>query len=170
MVQDFIQQTDDRTRQLTRDLLRQIHHAVLSVIDEAHGYPYLARIACQADEDGIPLAFLSEIAVHTRLLESQPKAALLIEAPPGRGEAMAQARLSLQVVARRLPDHGPAHAARLASWLAHNPKSRAYAELPGFHFWRLEPHAGLLNAGFGQAYRIGPGDIRTPPADHVRGR
>ncbi len=160
------QDVDLRTRALVQDMVATMRHAVLSVYDEAHGYPHLARIAAQSDKDGAPMAFLSEIAAHTRLLEINPRAGLLIEAAPDtKGDAMAQARMTLQVVARRMPSEGPDHAARLARWVARNPKARAYAELSDFHFWRLEPHGGLLNAGFGKAYLLQPSDIRKPPAD-----
>ncbi len=166
-----IRDVDLRTRALAQDMVASMRHAVLSVHDVAHGYPHLARIAAQADSDGTPMAFLSEIATHTRLLETNPRAGLLIEAAPdAKGDAMAQARMTLQVVARRMPVEGPEHAERLARWVANNPRARAYANLPDFHFWRLEPHGGLLNAGFGQAYYLQPSDLKKPPADLGRGR
>lgn len=166
-----IRDVDLRTRALAQDMVASMRHAVLSIYDAAHGYPHLARIAAQADQDGTPMAFLSEIASHTRLLETNPRAGLLIEAAPEtKGDAMAQARMTLQVVARRMPSDGPEHAARLARWVAQNPKARAYAQLSDFHFWRLEPHGGLLNAGFGQAYILQPSDLKKPPTETGRGR
>ena len=81
------------------------------------------------------------------------------------------AMMTLQVVARRMSNDTPDHAARLASWVAHNPKAKAYAQLPDFHFWRLEPHGGLLNAGFGQAYVLQPSDLKKyPPTETGRGQ
>ncbi|MFV0292871.1 MAG: pyridoxamine 5-phosphate oxidase [Paracoccus sp. (in: a-proteobacteria)] len=168
MMTDPIQKTDDYARQLTRDLLSRAQHGVLSVSDMESDFPHLARIAVQTDSTGIPLAFLSEIAVHTQILEKQPRAGLLIGASSQRGDAMAQARLSLQVTACRLPDHGPEHTARIDTWIAHNPKARVYACLPGFCFWHLNPHGGLLNAGFGKAFRLRPEDIMMPPEQSVR--
>lgn len=165
-----IRDLDLRARALAQDMIANMRHAVLSVLDASHGYPHLSRIAAQADIDGTPLAFLSEIATHTRLLESTPRAGLLIETTETKGDAMAQARMTLQVVARRLPNDGPDHAARLARWVAQNPKARAYAQLPDFHFWRLEPHGGMLNAGFGQAYHLQPSDLKKPPTETGRGQ
>lgn len=166
-----IRDVDLRTRALAQDMIASVRHAVLSVYDVAHGYPHLARIAVQADTDGTPMALLSEIATHTRLLETTPRAGLLIEAAADtKGDAMAQARMTLQVVARRLPSEGPDNDARLARWVANNPRARAYAKLADFHFWRLEPHGGLLNAGFGQAYLLQPTDIKKPPTETGRGR
>ena len=167
-----IRDVDLRTRALAQDLIATMRYAVLSVFDAPHGYPHLSRIAAQSDPDGTPLAFLSEIATHTRLLETNPRAGLLIEAAPeSKGDAMAQARMTLQVVARRMSNDTPDHAARLASWVAHNPKAKAYAQLPDFHFWRLEPHGGLLNAGFGQTYVLQPSDLKKyPPTETGRGQ
>ncbi|MBA4489763.1 pyridoxamine 5-phosphate oxidase [Paracoccus sp. S1E-3] len=154
---------DQRARRLAQDMIASVRYAVLSVYDTAQDYPHLSRIAVQADMDGVPVALLSEIATHTRLLNTTPRAALLIEAEPeAKGDAMAQARMTLQVIARRLPAEGPEHAARLARWLANSPKARAYAELADFHFWRLEPQGGLLNAGFGQNYLLQATDIKNP--------
>ncbi|NHF72193.1 HugZ family pyridoxamine 5'-phosphate oxidase [Paracoccus xiamenensis] len=170
MATNPIRDVDLRARALVQDMVASMRHAILSVYDAANGYPHLSRIAAQADRDGVPMALLSEIAAHTHLLEANPRAGLLIEATQAtKGDAMAQPRMTLQVVARRLPRDGSEHAARLDRWIAHNPKARAYAQLPDFHFWRLEPHGGLLNAGFGQAYYLQPADLKKPPTENGRG-
>ncbi|MDO5605061.1 MAG: pyridoxamine 5-phosphate oxidase [Paracoccus sp. (in: a-proteobacteria)] len=156
---DPIRQTSPQARDQARQLINDMRHAVMAVSDAATGHPHLSRIACQPDSDGMPLAFLSAIAVHSRLLEADPLAGLLIEDTGARGDAMARPRLSLRVTAIRLDRDDPGHGARVARWVQHNPKARVYATLPDFHFWRLQITGGLLNAGFGQAFRLTPADL-----------
>ena len=74
---------------------------------------------------------------------------------------MTHARLSLMgraVLAGPDPE-------RRARWLARDPKATVYIDLPDFSFWRIEPVSGLLNAGFGQAYRLTPADMLKPPTE-----
>lgn len=155
--------SDEAARALARDLLAAMTHATLAVQDPATGHPHLSRILCQRGGDGLPLALLSGLAVHTRALARDPRAGLLIEAPPRKGDPMTWPRLSLQVLARRIEADDPA---LRAAWLARHPRSQLFLSLPDFAFWQLVPQSGLLNAGFGAAFRLGPPDLadkETPP-------
>ena len=54
----------------------------------------------------------------------------------------------------------PADEAALRTlWRARDPKAAVYLGLPDFRFWRLDPQAGFLNAGFGAAFRLTPADL-----------
>ncbi len=161
MTPDPIRTTDDPARALARALLEEMRHASLGTIAADTGLPLVTRIAVQPDRDGAPLALLSGLAAHSRALAKDPRAGLLIAAEPGRGDAMTHARLSLMgraVLAGPDPE-------RRARWLARDPKATVYIDLPDFSFWRIEPVSGLLNAGFGQAYRLTPADMLKPPTE-----
>lgn len=151
---------DDPARAHAEAILRAADSAVLAVLD-AQGWPMTSRIAVQRDAAGGLWTMLSGLALHTAALRRDPRAALLIDAPAApdaRGIALARARLSLQVEAQELQD--PAEDAPLrADWLARDPKAAVYARLPDFRLWRLQPRGGLLNAGFGRAYQLGPADL-----------
>lgn len=143
-----------------RRLIAAARIAVLSVLDQT-GWPMVSRIAVQTDPQGRPLALLSGLALHSAALARDPRAALLIDAEPaedGRGSPLARARLSLQLRAECLAE-GAATQALRALWRARDPKAAVYLGLPDFRFWRLTPTGGLLNAGFGQAYRLGAADL-----------
>ncbi|RCW88877.1 HugZ family protein [Paracoccus lutimaris] len=161
MKPDPIRPTDDEARTLARRLLATMRHASLGTLDAENGLPLVTRIAVQTDTDGTPLALLSGLAAHSRALARDPRAGLLVADEPGRGDAMTHARLS--VMGRAVS--AAADAERKARWLAHDPKARIYIDLPDFSFWRIEPVSGLLNAGFGQAYRLTPADMLKPPAE-----
>lgn len=158
---DPIRPTSDEARALARGLLAQMRHAALGTIEPETGIPLVTRIAVQADPDGTPVALLSGLAAHSAALARDPRAGLLIAAEdPRPAEPMAAARLSLLTRARPAPpDPG-----RRDRWLAQDPRARAYLDLPDFRFWRLEPVSGLLNAGFGRAFRLMPSDMLKPPA------
>lgn len=150
---------DDAAIAQARAILAQARDAVLAVLDEA-GWPMTSRIALQTDADGVPLALLSGLALHSAALARDPRAALLVDAaaaPGGRGMALTRARLSLQVRAEAVPEAGTE--ALRAAWRARDPKAAVYLQLPDFRFWRLRIAGGLLNAGFGRASRIGPGAL-----------
>lgn len=163
MNRNSLLEVDDEARHLARRLIERMRHAVLSVHDPATGFPHLTRIAAQPDLDGTPLAFLSSIAAHSRLLAEAPQAGLLIEDAEAAGEAMTRPRLSLRVIAAPQDRDDDRNQARMQAWLARNPKARAYATLPDFRFWRLEVEGGFLNAGFGRAYMLSPGDMQKTP-------
>lgn len=172
MRMDPIRDTTNEARALARQLLAGARHAGLGTLDPGTGVPLVTRIALQTDADGAPLALLSGLAAHTRALAADPRAGLLIAAEPAKGDAMTHARLS--ILGRAMPV--PADEARRARWLARDPKAGVYLDLPDFRFWRIEPLSGLLNAGFGQAFRLQPADMLEPrqsdppgPLEHDRG-
>lgn len=152
-------QADAAARSDAQRLISGARDAVLGVLDGA-GWPMLSRVALQADPEGRPMAMLSGLALHSAALQRDPRAALLIDAPheaQPRGVALARARLSLQVTAVPVPPGEDAALRRV--WIAQDPKSAAYARLPDFRLWRMVPQGGLLNAGFGRAYRLTAADL-----------
>ncbi|MDO5705789.1 MAG: pyridoxamine 5-phosphate oxidase [Paracoccus sp. (in: a-proteobacteria)] len=155
-----IRQTDDHARAIARDLLTGMRHAVLSVLDPATGHPHLSRIACQVGPDGMPVALLSGLAAHSRALIADPRAGLLVESPPAKGDPMTHPRLSVQVIARILTDPPPGIRDR---WLTAHPRAAVFIDLPDFRFWELRPQSAWLNAGFGAAFRLTPADMAAPP-------
>ena len=160
MTQQIYRNPDADACRLTRDMLSEMRYAVLAVTMPNGHYPHVSRIAAQVAQDGTPTALLSEIATHTRYLEESPRASILVERAFAQGDAMAQPRMSLQIVARRLRRDDDAHHRLLDLWLDRHPKAKVYAMLPDFHFWRLEPHGGLLNAGFGESCILRPRDLK----------
>lgn len=148
---------DDDARTLAREMLAEVRHAVLATLDPDTGAPHLSRIALHCDAGGLPVALLSPLAAHTRALQADPRAGLLIDpAGPDRRPPLARPRLSIQVRATCLP---PGDMAQRARWRAQDPKSAVYLDLPDFRFWRLYPVSALLNAGFGQAFRLSAADL-----------
>lgn len=155
MSRDPVRTAGDDARQAARRILGAMRHAVLAVNDPDTGHPHLSRIACQIDATGAPVALLSGLAVHSRALAADPRAAIFVDAPGNRGDPMTWPRLSVQVAARPVADP----AGLRNRWLAAHPKAAAFIDLPDFGFWRLAPRSAFLNAGFSAAFRLTPTDL-----------
>ncbi|WBU59129.1 hypothetical protein [Paracoccus albus] len=163
MNQSPFRQTDEKARQIARELIGKMTHAVLSAVDQTSAYPFISRISAQCDADGSPLAFLRQIAPTTRLLENNPRGAMLIEGSGSKDGAMGNARLQLQFVGRRMPNSDSNHMIRAQKWMQRDQKARAFIHLPDFNFWRLEPQAAVLIVNYGQIYNLRPADMKTTP-------
>lgn len=155
---DPIRPTDAEARALARQLIDTARFAALAALDPETGAPAISRIAVQTDADGQPITLISGLAAHFRALAADPRAALLLGEPGTRGDPLTHPRLSLTVAARFI-DTGAEHDLLCARWLGVQPKAKLYIGLPDFRFVRLTMVAGLLNGGFGRAFRLSAADL-----------
>lgn len=158
--QSPIRPTDDEARALALGLLEAARHAALAVLQPGTGAPYVSRIALGLSPDGAPVTLVSTLAQHTTALRADPRAALLLGEPGGKGDPLTHPRLSLQVRARFVAPDDPARAAIRAKYLADHPKAKLYADFADFGFVLFEVEGASLNGGFGRAYQLGPEDLR----------
>jgi putative heme iron utilization protein len=145
---------------LARTILRTARHGALAFVD-ADSRPGVSRVGVATAGDGAPIVFISDLSAHTGAITVDPRCALLL-GEPGAGDPLAHPRLSITCVAARLEPDTLEHAQASARYLAHNPKAKLYAELGGFHYFRLEPRSATLNGGFGRAYSLGPDHLIAP--------
>lgn len=156
MEKNPIREMDENARLLVRDMLTAMRHAILAVTDAGTGFPHLSRIACQLGPEGLPIALLAGIALHSRALAEDGRAGLLVDPAHSKGDPMTWPRLSLQVEAEPIA----ATATLRDRWLDMHPRAAIFIDLPDFRFWQMRPKLGLLNAGFGAAYRLTPEDLQ----------
>ncbi|MBP1807480.1 pyridoxamine 5'-phosphate oxidase family protein [Rubellimicrobium aerolatum] len=154
---DPIRPTDDQARALARRLLREARHGALGVLDPDSGSPAVTRIAVGWDGTAA-LALVSTLAMHTRALRADPACSLLVGEPGPKGDPLTHPRLTL--LARAEPADKAAHR---EGWLAAHPKTTLYYDFADFLLLRLAPWSAFLNGGFGQAFRLTPGDLGEPP-------
>lgn len=159
---DPIRPTDDTARELARRLLAEARTAALGVI--AGGEPLVTRIAFALGPDRLPLTLVSALSAHTAPLHGDGRASLLLGDPPARGDPLAGPRLTLQATARPLPREDRRHGELRAAWLDCHPKAALYIDFADFGFVAFDVRAGLLNGGFGRAYRLTPADMGLPAA------
>jgi heme iron utilization protein len=149
--------THDRAQDrpdLARSLISDARFAALGVIDPETGAPMVTRIALVPGPDGVPLTLISSLSAHTGALAANPACSLLIGEPGEKGDPLTHPRLTLQAHAEQ------ADKAMLKThYLTHYPKAQLYYDFSDFGLFRFTPLAGLLNGGFGKAYRLTPGDL-----------
>jgi putative heme iron utilization protein len=105
---------------------------------------------------GEPVLLISRLARHTRNLERDPRAALLVVAPGGQSaDPLAGARLTItgRAVAPRCADD------LARRFLARHPEAAGYARFGDFGFQRIEPESGHLVAGFGRIVDLAASDL-----------
>jgi len=151
---DPIRPTDDDARKLARDLIAGARFAALAVTDPETQSPMVTRIAIVPGHDGIPLSVISTLSSHTQALEVSPACSLLIGEPGPKGDPLTHPRLTLQANAQAVDK---------AEWKDHYlslyPKAQLYYDFGDFRMIRFAPTGGLLNGGFGKAFRLAPSDI-----------
>ena len=150
---------DDASLAELAALLAGARQAALATLDA--GAPYAAMTAFTA-EPGLRgfLVHLSDLSAHKGHLRADPRASLLVcEPDDGQRDVLQHRRVALACRAEVLAKGGPDYLAGKAVYLARFPGHRVTFGLADFDLVRLVPTGGLLNAGFGRAYRVTPADL-----------
>lgn len=148
-----LREVDAEAVRLARTLLRTSRHGSLAFLNAETGVPSISRVGVSTDIDGTPIILISRLAAHTAALLKDGRAALLL-GEPGKGDPLAHARISIDVVATEVDRESPEHARLRTRYINHQPKAKLYADLGDFRFFRLEPKSASLNGGFGKAYAM----------------
>ncbi|MGD9797270.1 MAG: HugZ family protein [Acidimicrobiia bacterium] len=154
-----------------RTLVHGADRAALATIAvEPAGYPFGSVAPYGVLADGSTVLCISSLAEHTRNLEVDARASLLVTEPRPTGDPMDNGRLTLLGPARKLVDPGEIGRAREA-FLARNPDGSGYVDYRDFAFWCLTPETIRWVGGFGrmawctvEAYRAAEVDPTAPAA------
>ena len=128
-----------------RRLVRTALKGALATLDADRGDPYASLVLVATEPDGTPIMLLSRLARHTRNLERDARASLLIDGTGGLGDPMTGGRLTLIGRAER-----SASATALRRFLARHPAAEAYAAFPDFSVFALEVASAHYIGGFGR--------------------
>src|SRR5215204_4126466 len=112
---------------------------------EPEGYPYGSFVTVAFDE-GNPVFLISGLAEHTKNLERDPRASLLV-AEGGAADPLANGRVTLIGPCTRVEEDGGS--ARVA-FLAAHPNSSYYAGFRDFAFWTLRVDHVRYIGGYGR--------------------
>jgi len=129
----------------SRRLMRTALKASLATLDRATGHPYASLILVATEPEGSPVFLISRLALHTRNLEKDPRASLLIDGTGGLGNPLTGGRLTLMGEAR--PSASPT---ALSRFLARHPSAEGYAAFADFSMYALEIAGGHYIGGFGR--------------------
>lgn len=142
-----------------RNLLGQAATASLATIDVGTGHPYVSLVEMATLPDGRPLLLLSRLARHTRNLEVDPRAALLIDQRTTAASPLAGERASVMGTMTRTDE--PLCRAR---YLARFPGAEAWVGFGDFGFFVMDIASAHLIAGFGRIVEV-PGSALSTPTD-----
>jgi len=153
-----IRPTDADALKLARTLARGARFGAIAVLEPTSGHPFTSRVLLATDVDGVPVMIGSQLSMHTKALLRDPRCSILV-GEPGKGDPLAWPRLTLLTNAERIEADGESHSRIRRRFLSRHPKAKLYADFPDFSFFKLNPHSGNLNAGFGKAYEIDGNDM-----------
>lgn len=140
-----------------RCYLRARHHGILSTLSQRiAGYPYGSVIPFVLDFDARPIILVSRLAEHTRNLEADSRASLVVR--DDVDEVFAGARLTLIGDATRI-DCEPALQAR---FLRYQPRAQQLLGLGDFSYWRITAVTLRFIAGFGAISWVSASDFAPP--------
>ncbi|CAI9409885.1 hypothetical protein ANOBCDAF_02140 [Pleomorphomonas sp. T1.2MG-36] len=149
---------------MARRILRSAATASLGTL-ATDGGPFVTFVTVATDIDGAPLILVSGLAAHTRHLDRDDRASLLMQAPAGAGEdPLTGARLTLIGRFRGMAGDEDAHAHLLKRFLARHPKAEGYAGFGDFSIHRMVVDGAHLVAGFGRISRLRADDLLVAPA------
>jgi len=127
---------------------------------EPEGYPYGSFVTVALDA-GSPIFLISGLAEHTKNLERDPRASLLV-AESGADDPLANGRVTMLGPCARVDgDGGRARAA----FLARHPNAAYYADFGDFAFWSLRVTAIRYIGGYGRMSWISQDDWHGAEAD-----
>lgn len=139
---------------MARATLRTARLGALATLDPQSGFPLATLTNIATDVDGTPLFLASKLALHTRNIEADPRASILVSSL-GKGDPLANsARLSVVGTAERSDDPRA-----LSRFLARHPKAKLYAGFPDFSLFRLSALGFHPNGGFARAGEIAVADV-----------
>lgn len=131
-----------------RTLVHLGHTGTLSTLSRRHpGHPFGSVMPYALDEAGQPLFLISRMAMHTRNLEGDARASLLVTAAGAEEDALALGRVTLVGAAARVP--GDEVAAVRERYLARHPRAVHWVDFDDFAFWRLDVAELYFVGGFG---------------------
>jgi len=128
-------------------------------IDPA-GYPYGSFVTV-AFEDGNPIFLISGLAEHTKNLERDPRASLLV-AEGGSADPLANGRVTMLGPCLRIEGEGGS--ARAAFFAVH-PNAAYYADFRDFAFWKLHVESVRYIGGYGRMSWISRAEWHTAEPD-----
>ncbi|MFT4571805.1 MAG: putative heme iron utilization protein [Hyphomicrobiaceae bacterium] len=148
-----------------RTLVASIGTGTLCTIaKEPAGFPYGSFVTFALDGPN-PVFFISTMAEHTKNLQTDPRASLLV-AEGGESDPLANGRVTMLGECRLVTDSQEREVAKAAYLTAH-PNAEYYIDYKDFGFWRLNVSAVRYIGGYGRMSWVDPEQWKTGVADAI---
>ncbi|MEW6542792.1 MAG: pyridoxamine 5'-phosphate oxidase family protein [Nitrospirota bacterium] len=136
----------------------------LSTLSQQHpGWPFGSVMPYALDGRGRPLFLISTMAMHTKNLQADPRASLMVMEGAATGDPLAAARVTVLGRVSRVPqeEREPARQA----YLARHPEAGDWVDFGDFAFYRMEIADLYYVGGFGVMGWVAADDYRSVPND-----
>jgi len=131
-----------------RTLLSLVPVATLSTLSRKHpGFPFGSMMPFALDAAGRPIFLISNMAMHTQNLKSDPRCSLFVTPVSADGDPLGAARATLIGHAEPVPEDDLASVRE--KYLARHENSRYWVDFADFSFFRLQPIDLYYVGGFG---------------------
>lgn len=148
-----------------RTLVAAIKTGTLCTIaKEPEGFPYGSFVTFAMD-GGHPVFFISDLAEHTKNLKRDGRASLLV-AEGGEGDPLANGRVTLLGMCRRL-EEVEARGRAKAAYLEAHPNASYYIDYSDFSFYRLAVEGIRYIGGYGRMSWVETDDWSGSTADPI---
>ena len=131
---------------------------------EPQGHPYGSFVTFSMD-GACPVFFVSELAEHTKNLQGDARASLLV-AEGGEDDPLANGRVTLLGDCVRL-ESGPERDSAKASYLDAHPNASYYIDYSDFGFWRLQVESLRYIGGYGRMSWVSIDEWRAAEPDPI---
>ena len=143
------------------ELLRASRWAALATARDNEPLATWVAVAPEDDLGGF-LLHLSRLALHTRYLETNPRASLSFTEPErGASDPQELARVSLQGYVETLRRDATGYAAARERYLARFPAAAPMFEFTDFALVRFVTVTARYVSGFGRVQRLGPAELHA---------
>jgi putative heme iron utilization protein len=163
-----VENSSHQTARAARRLVRTARKGALATLDHRDpSRPYVSLVLVATEPNGAPITLISNLALHTRNLERDARASLLIDGTEGLDDPLTGPRVTL--VGRAAPT---ASGTATRRFLARHPSAEAYAGFPDFRPFALEVTTAHFIGGFGRIVDLSPTILATDTtgADDLVGR
>src|SRR6202022_1760454 len=110
-------------------------------------FPFGSLMPFALDSTGRPIFLISNMAMHTQNLKTDPRCSLFVGQVGGDGDALGAARATLIGNAEAVPEQDAAGVKEI--YLARHENSRYWVDFSDFSFFRLQPIDLYYVGGFG---------------------
>lgn len=140
-------------KETAKAVLKRAKTGTLSVLDFETATPFGALVNVATDSRGLPLFLFSNLARHTKSIVENPCASLLVSELPDGGDPLTGFRATIVGRMEQVGDEFREY------YIAKHPYAELYAGFGDFGFWRMQPQAVYVVAGFGRIQSFQAADV-----------
>ena len=142
--------------------------ATLSTLSRKHsGFPFGSLMPFALDSAGRPIFLISNMAMHTQNLKTDPRCSLFVAQVTADGDPLGAARATLVGHAEPVSDEDIASVRE--TYLARHENSRYWVDFADFSFFRLQPIDLYYVGGFGAMGWVEARDYEQATPDPLAG-